>query len=390
MSTRAALITPPGAAAIAVVQIAGPESVNVLKKIFRAHRGDPAAAKAVERLSYGTVYDGEEIIDKVVVAADGDKQIVDINCHGGPRVIQRLLLLLQKHNVEITPWQQLHGADSIAEEVAGSLPYAKTTLAVRAIAAQHPGGLTAWCEGRIKSLESDSLSLLQLKSEIGRLLGTFRLAQRLLNPPTVVLVGPVNAGKSTLANALTGKTQSLVADVPGVTRDWTCQLTDVNGVGVNLIDTAGRRESADQIERCALVHADQIIARADLIVLMVEPGAQLQTRIDQQLDDLPETADVLIIVNKTDLLPRTPRESKYLHISALKGIHLDQLRTAICSHFGVSHFDPAEPLVFTDRQYQLLLTARGVDTTHGVLVLLNELLGNLNRKAGDETPRNPD
>ncbi|MFC1782548.1 GTP-binding protein [Planctomycetota bacterium] len=374
MSTLAALVTPPGVAAIAVVQIVGPNSIDVLEKIFRPHQSDRLGDCTAERLIYGTVYENEDVIDKVIVACDPEKQIVDINCHGGPRVVQRLLLLLRKHDVQITTWRQLHPADSIADEVAQTLPCAKTTLVVRAIAAQHPGGLTAWCQAAINTLANDSKSLLQLKGEIGRLLGTFRLAQRFLTPPTVVLVGPVNVGKSTLANALTGKTQSLVADMPGVTRDWTSQLTEVGGLAINLIDTAGRRESSDQIEQQALARADDMIERADLVILTVEADGNVEAQVDELSAELPAFTDIIIVVNKIDLHPNLPDRDDFIYISALKETNLDHLRLAICSHFGLAHYNPADPLVFTDRQYQIFLAA-AADSSQTVITHLKELLG---------------
>jgi len=374
MTTRAALITPPGAAAIAVIQIVGPDSINVLKQVFRSHK-DNMESFSADRLYYGVIFEDEEQIDKVIVAADPQDQVVDINCHGGPRVVQRILMLLQKHGVEITTWRKLAAAESVAAEVELVLPQAKTKLAVHAIAGQHPGGLSGKCVSMVTGLQKGELNLTGAKSEISRLLGTFRWAQRLLYAPIVVLTGPVNVGKSTLVNALTGKTQSLVADMPGVTRDWTSQLADINGLGVNLTDTAGRRLSGDEIERQALVQADKVLAEANLILLVAEPTEDMDEIILDQMDELPDTIDIQIVVNKIDLKPDLPRKTGYIYVSALKGDNLDQLRGAIGSEFGFSHFNPNEPLVFTERQYKLLLDAGNSGSTDEMLNNLNKLVG---------------
>ena len=374
MTTSAALITPPGAAAIAVIQMVGPDSIGVLRQVFRSYK-DNGDSFLADRLVYGIIFEDDEQVDQVIVAADTQEQVVDINCHGGPRVVQRILLLLQKHGVEITTWRKLTAANSVAAEVELILPQAKTELAVRAIAGQYPGGLSEKCEMMATDLRKGQMNLMEVKGEIARLLGTFRWAQRLLYAPRVVLTGPVNVGKSTLANALTGKTQSLVADMPGVTRDWTSQLADMNGLGVHLIDTAGRRASGDEIEREALLQADKVLAEADLMVLVVEPAENMEEMIFDQMDELPDTIDIQIVVNKIDLQPELPRKKGYIYVSALQRENLNQLREAISSEFGFSHFNPNEPLVFTERQYKLLLDAGNADSMDEMLDYLQDLIG---------------
>ncbi|MCP4708362.1 MAG: GTP-binding protein [Planctomycetes bacterium] len=374
MTTCAALITPPGAAAIAVIQIVGPDSISVINQVFRPFRGD-AGSFSADGLHYGVIFEDTEQIDKVMVAADPKKEIVDINCHGGPRVVQRILMLLQKHGVKISTWQKLTVAESVSAEVELILPQAKTELAVRAIAGQYPGGLSEKCEMMAAGLQKDEMSLTAAKSEITMLLGTFRWAQRLLHAPMVVLTGPVNAGKSTLVNALTGKTQSLVADMPGVTRDWTSQLADINGLGVNLVDTAGRRASGDEIERESLVQADKVLAEADLILLVVEPVEDMEEMIFDLMDELPDTIDIQIVVNKIDLQPELTRKKGNIYVSALQGQNLKQLRETISSEFGFSYFDPNEPLVFTEQQYELLLDAGNAESADELLDYLKELVG---------------
>ena len=360
MTTRAALLTPPGVSAIATIQIAGPQCLDILQNIFRPHKPDDTLSYSSEKLHYGTLYENEDILDSVIVATDPTKKTVDIHCHGGPRIVQRLLILLQTQNVEIVPWKQFLSADSIVAEVELTLPLAKTRLAVLALAAQHPGGLTKLLQAKIGSLQNEKETLGRVQERFTELLATFQIAQRLLHPPTVVLVGPVNAGKSTLANTLTGRRQSITADLPGTTRDWTAQLLDMNGLPVNLIDTPGQREPCDAIEEHALRLAEKQIAQADLIVLVIEAGEQETEIIHKQKGLMPSGKDILVVANKSDLLDRDDTaettmadiESKdYFYVSALRETNLDQLRSAIVHHFGLTDFDPRKPLIFTQRQY---------------------------------------
>jgi tRNA modification GTPase len=355
MTTRAALLTPPGVSAIATFQIVGPQSLDILQNIFQPHKkSGESVSYSTEKLHYGTLYDNEDILDSVIVAAEPEKQTVEIHCHGGPRIVQRLLMLLQKQDVEITPAQQLQPAESIAAEVEFTLPRAKTRLGVLAIASQHPGGLSSWIRSQIAGLQNKPNSLDDVKADLHALLPSFQIAQRLLNPPTVLLAGSVNVGKSTLANALTGRKQSLTADLPGTTRDWTAQLVDMNGLPVNLIDTPGRRETRDAIEVHALQLAENQIAQADLIVLVMEAGNQELEHLEKQKTLIPCDKEILIVVNKSDLISADQPQSNDLYVSALKESNLNSLRTAIANHFGVANFDPQSPLIFTQRQYDFL------------------------------------
>ncbi|MCK5269708.1 MAG: GTP-binding protein [Sedimentisphaerales bacterium] len=383
MTCRAALITPSAPAALAVIRLVGPDAQSVTKRIFRPR--SPSAGSDDQLLSGQLIFgslidhtyatDDEEIIDQVVIARNSDAQTIDINCHGGPRIVQRLLMLLQKHDVEIVSWDELADAASIADEVALTLPRVLTRMAVLALTAQHPTGLYAWAEKTIAALRKEPLTLSPVKKEIQKLLPTYDLAHRLFNPPTVVLTGPVNTGKSTLANTLTGKAQSLTSDIPGATRDWTSQLTDINGIPINLIDTAGRRDGTDSLEEQSLFVADKKIAYADLIILIIEADGCENERIADQKLFLPTSVELLIVVNKCDL-PHHPENIKnHLNISALTGNNLDLLRTAIAEHLGFIGFDPLAPLIFTPRQFALLNTAANATSSEQILATLKNLLG---------------
>jgi len=382
MTCRAALITPPAPAALAVIQLIGPESRFVIKKIFRPR--SPSAGSDNQLLSGQLIFgslidrtaatDDEDIIDQVVIACDSGTQTIDINCHGGLRIVQRLLMLLQKHNVEIVSWDELTVAASIVSEVALTLPRTLTRMAALTLTAQYPTGLHAWTEKTIAALQKELLMLSSVKKEIQKLLPTYDLAWKLLNPPTVVLTGPVNTGKSTLANTLTGKAQSLTSDIPGATRDWTTQLTDINGIPINLIDSAGRRESTDPLEEQSLFRAEKKIACADLIILVVEADGRENEQIYHQKHFLPTSVEPLIVVNKCDL-PHHPENIKnHLNISALTGNNLDLLRTIIAERLGFADFDPLAPLIFTPRQFALLNTAANSTSSEQMLTTLKTLL----------------
>ncbi|MBN1436306.1 MAG: 50S ribosome-binding GTPase [Sedimentisphaerales bacterium] len=369
--TRAALITPPGPAGIAVLKISGPQSPAIIQQIFQSQHQNTAS----HALRLGQIIDphNNDIIDQVVLDSDldTDPPSCEINCHGGPRIVQRLLILLRQLNVTIVPWQQLTTPTTIAQEVNHILPQAKTPLVVRAIAAQHPKGLTAWLKQTIQQLSANPQSLPAVQSFItNHLLPTYPLTQKLLSGFTVVFTGPPNVGKSTLANALTGKTQSLVADLPGTTRDWTNQLTTIASIPINIIDTAGRRPTNDPIESQSLAQAQPIIESADAIVLILDITTN-PSAIQHHLNDLPKKPAPLVVLNKSDLAsnPNPP----HLTISALNRTNLPQLQSALITRLNLNNFNPTAPRIFTPRQHNLLqkLTTNITPTT--ALSLLNQL-----------------
>ena len=376
MATKAALITPVGASAIATIQIAGREAGEVLGKVF-IPAGEKLPDEIVpDELYYGSIYDGDEVVDKVVVVADAGGETVDISCHGGPRITQRILMLLNELGVEVTSWRKLCGADSIADEIEQGLPQAKTRMAVLALTAQCPGGLSGRIKELTAKLEKEPEEKQSVRAEIEQLLSNYTLAEKLLTPPTVVLTGPVNVGKSTLANALTGKIQSITADLPGTTRDWTVQLVEINGLGVNLIDTAGQRGADDRIEKRAIARADEKLGQADLVVLVLDNEQLRDGWFEEHSGKLPDPEKVLTVVNKSDLMGKAEGDSSYLYISALKDENLDQLRNAVVERLGFTDFDPTAPLVFTTRQRDLLTKAGSATEVDQAINLLREILGN--------------
>ena len=428
MKCRAALLTPPTPAGIAVIGIVGRESTAILEKIFKPQQKRITIPLPADRPILGKICDDAgDVVDQVIVTHDPQTQRAEISCHGGPRIVQRLLLLLQKQGVEITTWQHLQHARSIAQEVALTLPHATTRMAVTAIAAQHPTGLTAAITAIIDALQNPPNNLDNARQQIAHLLASYELAVKLLHPPIVVLTGPVNSGKSTLANALTGQQQSITADLPGTTRDWTTQLADVNGLPVHLVDTAGKRSTNELIEQRALAQADVQLAQADLVILVLEADGSEPRQRDEQMDILTRPspnqkvppasrrkvplasrrkvplasrrkvplasrrqtsrpgsarfsssvswqAEPLVIANKCDLPRSTKPLDNCLYVSALTSANLESLRRAIAQRLGFADFNPTAPLAFTQRQYDLLQQTTQTPTTDQIVQILQKVI----------------
>lgn len=350
---RAALLTGPAPGAIATIRLQGRQYQNIIRQLFQSTQ-QAQPDKECPTLHFGRIIDHEDLIDQVVIETDAANQAVEIHCHGGPRVVQRILLLLENQNVAIVPWEALHPPTSIAEEIQHVLPQAKTTLGVTALAAQHPGGLTAWVNKTVAPSNQAGLSLPEIQNQSQAILHSYRLAQILLSSVSIVLFGPANVGKSTLANALGGRPQSLVADLAGTTRDWTSQLIDIEGIPVDLIDTAGQRFSSDQLEQSAMTTSESMLQRADLALLVVQADGNEARQIESMLAENSLRTEPLIVVNKMDLLESNRQQASDLYISATTGENLSQLRRTIAQRLGFEYFDPHKPLIFTPRQQRHL------------------------------------
>jgi tRNA modification GTPase len=189
-----------------------------------------------------------------------------------------------------------------------------------------------------------------------------RTLDRLIDPPGVVVVGRANVGKSTLTNRLMGRPASLVADLPGTTRDWVGGLVELSpesrvrspesAVAVRWLDTPGMRDSDDPIEQRAIELAKQVVADADVLIAMRDADSDWPDP-----SDLPGAVD-LHVVNKSDL-PDAARDNDradVLHISALTGEGLDELQECILGALALSDVSSTALWAFSPRLRELMRT----------------------------------
>lgn len=235
--------------------------------------------------------------------------VAQVMPHGGPRVVQRMMALLAKVGAEIVspreadPVQMYPEAeDEVEARMLAVMARAASPLAVDLLLAQ-PLKWRGRCGTPLSDRERER---------------SVRL-NRLLHPPLVVLAGPPNVGKSTLSNALLGRSMSIAVDMPGTTRDYTAGLIDLGGLVVQWHDTPGIRESDDPIEQRAIELSKRLLERADFIVSMIDAEHDWLTA-----PELPREDDMRV-ANKADLGTRADAD---LDISAVTGDGLaDLVRT---------------------------------------------------------------
>ncbi len=379
-NVNAALLTPPGFGAIAVIGLQGQSVTELLSEIFTASSSDSTLSPGKYYL--GQVRDSEQVIDQVMIVLRQDSTCeitAEINCHGGPRVIQRILLLLSSLGVQLISWQLQDNSISIEAEQKYSLCTLSTGLAVSAVAAQYPDGLALWCKDMAEKLDLGLISTNCYRDRAVALLETVKIAQRLTNASKVFLTGPPNAGKSTLANLLTGRSQSLVSDLPGTTRDWTSELTEMVQLPVELIDTAGRRRDGDDLEMLSLARLQPMLNSADVVVILI-PAEQLDNIdqiISQQTQYLNPQTKTMVVVSKAELLAVDKlTEFDFLAVSSITQQGIRQLKETIRLALGVpADFEPTNPLIFTARQQSLIRDTLSASTGDDIASLLRKCLG---------------
>jgi tRNA modification GTPase len=397
---RVVVLTPPGAGAIGVVRLIGPDAISMVNQAFRPAAGAQLSPSQGDRLRCGHFEDGEEVIDDVIVsvttmgrhegkerhegtearrhegkerhggteagrhegigAANGSERLaVDISAHGGVRVIERILQTLERLGATVgEPAEAVELAwptgSLIEREALEALTRAKTERAVRFLAWQREHLVDA-LEAVASLCRSDPAAT---RHRLAAMADGYPIARRLIDGVTVALVGPPNSGKSTLFNRLIGRPATVVSPQPGTTRDWVAEPVEMDGVPVTLVDTAGRWDSADALERQAVEAGRRAVERADLRVLLVD-GSASQAGLEL-LAAARAWPHCLVVLNKADVgsaweswdvrtkseeLGETP-----LMISAVTGAGCDELVPAILAMLGYRGWVESVPCLFTPRQ----------------------------------------
>ncbi len=380
--TIAALATPLGRAAVGIVRMSGPASDAILKKL--TGRDPPPARTAALRPvldADGAVLDRALVLRFPAPASYTGEDMAEIHAHGSPVILERILTRICALGArpaapgEFTRRAVEHGKMDLtqAEAVAAAIE-ASTLRAAKEAQKQLAGALgrriAAWMERALDLAahieawldfpDEDvpppvelAQDLRALAGEMRALLGTATLGERLFRGVSLAIVGEPNVGKSSLLNRLLGEERAIVSAVPGTTRDLVEADLEIAGVPVRLVDTAGLRTSDDPIEAEGIRRARKAVARADLVVLVVDAAAP------GRRPELPRAPD-LVVANKADLLrgeaPALPEGA--LLASARTGAGMAELEARLAALVGAQGAEGEDVLITRARQREALAQAQ--------------------------------
>ncbi len=376
-----ALATGWNQSALAIIRISGPNCLTSLSECFSRPKSLINAKNATLVHGY-LVGDNKTKIDEVVCAVNREghgytkQEAVEISCHGSLAVIKAILEELSKHNMrqakggEFTLRAFLNGALDLTQAEAVHELVTSQSQMERALAL---GRLEGSLHNRIEELKQKLLKVMatielqldyaedeiddfdfpiELLNEvikgISDLEGTYETGRLYGQGIKVVLAGSTNAGKSSLFNLLLKQKRAIVSDIQGTTRDYIEASTQIMGVPLRLYDTAGLRESTDQIENAGIEKTKELIDMADVVLYLVD-GAEEEYEIDSTIHDNEKT---ILVYTKRDL-----RKRKGLSISTITGEGITELFEAIINKTSASLLisDDSKLIIESDRQHNLLL-----------------------------------
>jgi small GTP-binding protein len=281
------------------------------------------------KVVHGEIRDGETVVDDAVVVKSGE--FVDLNVHGGVWVVKTVLELARREGFEIVEegLEMMDGESVLEKEVMAALPLAGTELGIAALLGQGE----AWKNSRADVND--------------------RGLWWLLHPPRVAIVGVANVGKSTLANQLFARERSIVADVPGTTRDWVGEMANLDGLMVMLVDTPGVRGTEDVIEREAIQRSGEEVGRADLVVVVVDATQDARGQVELA----GKYVGAIVVANKKDRAGVWEVAQYFkgaIGMVATKGEGVEELKRQIRKRFGVEKMDLKRARWWTERQREEL------------------------------------
>lgn len=334
--TIAAIATALSPSGIGIIRISGEEAFQVANRIFRAKSGKSILEMQSHTVHYGHVFDGEEIIDEVMILlmkapnSFTMEDTVEIDCHGGVYVMNRILQTVIKNGArlsepgEFTKRAFLNGRiDLTKAEAIMDLIQSKNEAARKNSMTHLKGDLyrkikalrediiyeIAFIESALDDPEHISLDgfheRLSEKSEniikeIEKLLNSADNGRLIKEGINTVIVGKPNAGKSSFLNLLLGEDRAIVTDIAGTTRDTLEESVYLDGMTLNLIDTAGIRDTEDLVEQIGVNKAKEALERADLMVYIVDSSVALDEN-DLEIIKLLDSSKTVVLLNKSDL-----------------------------------------------------------------------------------------
>ena len=352
--TIIALSTAPGSGAIAIIRLSGEDAISKTDLFFKSKSGKNLSESSGYSISYGDLVDNDEIIDEVVVSvykaphSYTGENIIEISCHGSIYIQQRILTLFTDAGVrlaspgEFTLRAYLNNKKDLSQaEAVGDLIASESKEEHRVAMEQMRGGYSDEIEVlrekliHFKSLieleldfseedvefadRSDLKTLLnELEGKLSSLIDSFTYGNVIKEGVTVTIAGKPNAGKSSLLNAIVNEDKAIVSNIPGTTRDAIEDVTNINGVKYRFIDTAGIRETTDEIESIGVARAKSKIDSSRILIYLFDRSDITENELIKEVKSyLREDLKVYLVENKIDLLNNSSTDTYKDNIKSL-------------------------------------------------------------------------
>lgn len=402
VDTIAAIATASGNSGIGIIRVSGDEAIEIVDKIFKSVNSDKKLVNVKSHtINYGHIVDNDKVIDEVLVSVMNGphsytgEDVVEINCHGGMIVIRKILEIVLKNGArtaepgEFTKRAFLNGRMDLSQaEAVMDVINAKNEFALSSSIEQLNGRVSekikslrkkiiyniAFIESALDDPEhisidgySDKLSkiLEEVNGELSRLINNFDNGRIVKEGVKTVILGKPNAGKSSLLNLLLGEERAIVTDIEGTTRDTLEESINLNGVFLNLIDTAGIRDSEDVVEQIGVNKAKELAEKSDLVIFVADASKELDEN-DKEIINLIKDKQAIVLLNKSDLgtIINEKNVSEFdnkpvITFSAKTGDGLDELENKIRDLFYEGKVKYNDELYITNaRQKESLINAK--------------------------------
>lgn len=404
-NTICAVSTPAGMGGIAVIRVSGSDSFAVCDKIFRAKHGKKLQTQPQYSVVYGNIVDtdGGDIIDDVLISvfraphSFTAEDTVEISCHGSLYIQQKIMQLLINNGCraaqpgEFTMRAFVNGKIDLSQAEAVADLIASTSKAMHKMAIdQMRGGFSVELQ-KLRGQLLDFVSLIELELDfseedvefadrrklrvlavnieqhIGRLADSFSVGNVLKNGVPVALVGKTNVGKSTLLNVLLNEEKAIVSDIHGTTRDTIEDSVAIDGIVFRFIDTAGIRDTEDEVENLGIRRTFQKIDTATIVLWLVDATEISDIMTDIVPEDIDRSKTVLV-VNKSDMVSADRQKRigdivdttglKAIFISSKQRTNIDRLQKLLVDTVQLNKIDTDTVIVNNVRHYEALVNAR--------------------------------